>query len=125
MFNINFNPIQFINSQRFSKQERHVFFHYFSNWLEIANSNAQLDLSLINIEPILNNLYLNQDSYEFWFFFYYNLFPSDYAYEDNEYEPYNNNMPVYKETLDFSIQKNEPQDGARQMNLAFDLRDEK
>lgn len=123
MFNMQFNPIQFIKSQKFTPNQRYIFYEYFGNCLEIANSSVELDFSMLDIKSIYDYLYLNQQSYGYNFFYYNNLFSDEYAYEDMEYEPFNDNLPSYMEAFDFHsrfINK----DIARQMNLAFDVKED-
>jgi hypothetical protein len=125
MFNLKFNPVQFIRAERFTKQERYIFFTYFSSAIKIENSSAELDLNMIDTQSIFDSLSLRKDSYGYAFFKYNNIFPEDYEYEDMEYEPYSDQIPTYLEAFELSNQSTSLKGKPRQMNLAFNLEEEK
>ena len=125
LFNTNFDPISFIRSEKFTKQERYLFFTYFSCGLRIENSRTELDLNLIDTQSIFDFLTLRKESYGYAFFFYNNLFPEDYAYEDMEYEPYTDQVPMYLEAVEFGDYTGQNINRDRQMKLAFNIDDDK
>lgn len=125
IFNIKFNPITFIRSEKFSKQERHIFFNYISSCLKIENSQIEIDYNLMDVNAIFDSISLRKESYEYSFFIYNNLFPEDYQYEDMEYDPYYDQLPVYLEAFEYGYHGDNTAEKSRQLKVAFDLDDEK
>lgn len=86
---------------------------------------VEMDLSIIDMDSIYDWISLHKDSYAYSFFFYNGIFPDDYEYEDMQYEPYIEGVPLYLDAFEYGIhvQKDITNKG-RQMNLAFSLEDE-
>jgi len=68
LFNIKFNPTQFIRSEKFNPEERFIFYTYISNCIKIENSSAEMDLSLLDMQAIFDYWSLRKDSYGYAFF---------------------------------------------------------
>lgn len=126
---IKFNPIQFIRSERLSNQERYILFNYLPCCLLIENSSVEIDLNLIDIQSIYDNLHLNnfrldsqsKQGYAYSFFYYNGLFPDDYEYEDMQYEPYFDQIPVYLEAFEYGPMTASHSSKGRQMGAAFSM----
>lgn len=84
----------------------------------------EIDLSTIDMNSIYDWLSLHKESYGFHLFFYNGLFPDDYEYEDMQYDPYIEGVPLYLEAFEYGNQLQEKIQKGRQMNLAFSLEDE-
>jgi hypothetical protein len=124
LFNMNFEPLKFIRSGKLNKNERYIFCTYFPAGIRIENSQIEIDYTTINIKSIYDNLYLNQDTFGYNFFFYNNLFPKEYLYDDDEYEPFIDRVPTYLQTFEISRDRIGESDVGSTMKIAFNLEED-